>query len=214
VKTFLRVYSDVKLYDAEGRLVPQSERPFWPLGVAAALIFGAAFLPLLLKKQSATGSTFNPDTGPVIFTSGGYSTSGTSSGYFTGSLISAGNDAPQDIPITAGPYHRQMLEALEEWRKALPGVKIPTPRLVRGRCPSGGESLACASMGGNTIWVPAHEDTTKAVFLHEIGHLLGVPHISGDALMDPMYHAEVEKPTPAAIALAKLYLAGRKGNAK
>jgi hypothetical protein len=40
--------------------------------------------------------------------------------------------------------------------------------------------------------------------MHEIGHLLGVPHIEGDALMNPSYAGKVGAPTPDAVALAKL----------
>jgi len=40
--------------------------------------------------------------------------------------------------------------------------------------------------------------------LHEIGHLLGVPHIAGDPLMEPEFGHTVDVPTPAAVALAKL----------
>jgi len=45
----------------------------------------------------------------------------------------------------------------------------------------------------------------ETLMLHEIGHLLGVPHIQDDDLMDAIQHgAKRRAPTPAAIALAKL----------
>jgi hypothetical protein len=42
------------------------------------------------------------------------------------------------------------------------------------------------------------------VMMHEIGHLLGVPHITDDKLMEPIAEPNLvlEEPTEAAVALA------------
>jgi hypothetical protein len=43
----------------------------------------------------------------------------------------------------------------------------------------------------------------KTILMHEIGHLIGVPHIEGDKLMNSKYLGKVDKLTPFAIALAR-----------
>jgi hypothetical protein len=67
------------------------------------------------------------------------------------------------------------------------------------------EASACAFPESNRIViVDLSQGRASTVMMHEMGHLLGVPHIFGDSLMDPMYHGPVDKPSPAAVALAKL----------
>ena len=43
----------------------------------------------------------------------------------------------------------------------------------------------------------------KPIMMREVGHLLGVPHIQDDPLMNPSYQDDLAEPTPAALALAK-----------
>lgn len=67
------------------------------------------------------------------------------------------------------------------------------------------DAIACASAESQTVWVSqvgADVDRTT-IMMHEIGHLLGIPHIEDDPLMAPNYQGLLDRPSPQAIAIAK-----------
>jgi hypothetical protein len=70
----------------------------------------------------------------------------------------------------------------------------------------GPKAIACADSATSTIYVCQHGDNVDrtTVMMHEIGHLLGVPHITDDKLMEPIAEPNLvlEEPTEAAVALA------------
>jgi hypothetical protein len=102
--------------------------------------------------------------------------------------------------------------ALSMWRKALNDPSIPRPTLKIAGC-TGLETIACADASKNEIyWGNAEVDKEDlpSVMMHEIGHILGVPHIAGDPLMDPIYRSKVDKPSVDAVAIAKVHRKGAK----
>ena len=98
-----------------------------------------------------------------------------------------------------------------QWEKAL-GHQIPMPYLEdggEGSCSESVSAVACIDHFGRIIFdhadTPLSVDGLRAVYMHEIGHLLGVHHIDGDVLMGASLAMRPPKaPTPAAVALAKL----------
>jgi hypothetical protein len=93
--------------------------------------------------------------------------------------------------------------ASSEWSKAL-GRTVKVPILHYGSCVTLSIfTVACADRRRNMITVEDRNfEDLHTVYLHELGHILGVSHIKGDALMD----SEYSKPTgitPAAIEAAK-----------
>lgn len=100
--------------------------------------------------------------------------------------------------------------AVKAWRLA--GLHFKTPELIEGNnCEDdGSQTIACADLINNRITVVvanAKSVNLPTVMMHEVGHLLGVPHIQGDPLMDPVYNVILDKPTPFAIAIAKAHQA-------
>jgi matrixin len=118
-------------------------------------------------------------------------------------------DPTEDTPLPR-PTERELSIAVESarhaWEVAL--VKpIPRPKVIfgdRNSCNSQ-TAYACAYVGENKIVIVRCPSGTSlsAILMHEIGHLLGVPHIEGDALMNAVYEGEAVHPTPFAIAIAK-----------
>ncbi len=104
-------------------------------------------------------------------------------------------------------WEAALKSARAEWSRVL-GMPAPNPSydIDRSRMCSGEDSIACADPLRMQIWIRGANRThdKRTVMLHEMGHLLGVPHILDDALMDWSYQEKVAHPTPAAIALAKL----------
>jgi len=113
------------------------------------------------------------------------------------------------------PAHRRALNsALLAWRSILGPLGI-SPKLMEGgvgSCDLDGNGMACVVSGNGNIFID-HIDTDvdlRSVMMHEVGHLLGVPHIEGDALMNKSYLGKVETPTPASVALARLSMSARR----
>ena len=112
--------------------------------------------------------------------------------------------------VTSGPVWEAMWRALNAWRLELPNREIGTPSLWEGHCGDSAQ-LAYADPVNYEIIVArgACQPTgcdLYSVLLHEVGHLLGVPHIEGDRLMDSKYQGKSEKPSRASIARAQLAL--------
>lgn len=94
------------------------------------------------------------------------------------------------------------LWAADKWASALgPGYAVPVPPIVWGSC---GSSKAIACTNGTKIYVDEWLWSDKrTVMLHELGHVLGLPHVPGDPLMDPSYHTPVAEPPAADVAWLK-----------
>lgn len=100
-------------------------------------------------------------------------------------------------------FEAQLPAAVAAWERSL-GVKLRTPKLVTGYCSVA--AVACAELGQNRITIQDGKRALhpKGILLHEIGHLLGVPHIEGDPLMDPVDHgAMISEPSELAVVIAK-----------
>jgi len=128
--------------------------------------------------------------------------------------VLAGSKKDEPLPPDNDAEHlRALRSARLAWKAALPGVAIPAPKLLiggAGACDIEEDSIACARHTDKAIIEDdlhgkSYEDL-RTIFMHEIAHLLGVPHIEGDRLMDRTYSHPLPQPTPAAVALAKLGL--------
>jgi hypothetical protein len=128
---------------------------------------------------------------------------------------SLSGDFSNQIPLDA--WKSQLPAARTAWAKVLPGVKIPNPEIKAGTCGLSAIAIACTDRlsGAITIAMSGNNLADKdrhTVLMHELGHLLGVPHIDWDPLMNTDHNWNVDAPTPAAVALAKL--ANRKGTGR
>lgn len=114
-------------------------------------------------------------------------------------------DTESPVEITDGHYVVSLNYAVTQWELALNRI-IPRPKLFTGHCQGDGQVAACADIAGYSVTIdrPSGYCDMETILLHEMGHLLGVPHIEGDPLMDQMYRAKVAVPTPAAVAIARL----------
>lgn len=110
--------------------------------------------------------------------------------------------------VTSGPLKDDLEAAVKSWESAI-GIRIKTPTLYKREKDWAGclLAIACADVehGEITVLDMGNHDP-KEVLMHEVGHLLGVPHIDGDPLMSPVELDErLVTPSPAAVALAKHY---------
>ncbi len=118
-------------------------------------------------------------------------------------------NVPEPIEIKDPDLHRTLRSAVGAWAVAL-GKPVRIPELVTGypgvSCSH--SAIACVDTANYRIrLVNLKNEDTFTIFLHEIGHLLGVPHINGDPLMKAEYSGEMLKePTEFAVALAKIAL--------
>lgn len=116
---------------------------------------------------------------------------------------------PKYIAIPDGDIRDAFRAAVEEWRIALGGtlpIKYPRLAKVEGNDCSNTHLMAEAQMELNRVIFcdPNQGGDLKSLMMHEVGHLLGVPHIDQDDLMNAYENgAKVDKPTPFAIAIAK-----------
>lgn len=129
---------------------------------------------------------------------------------------------PHSDALSSGLYadpataEKALDAALAEWESALQR-KIKRPSLVEW---FGGGETATAVCSGNVplttiacidakkyqVDIFAFNLTTedlKTVFMHEIGHILHVPHIDGDDLMNARYVKKLDHPTATAVAIAR-----------
>jgi hypothetical protein len=149
-------------------------------------------------------------------------TTGAVSGTFvyqegSGILFKSGTPI-DDWPATGkslAEANRALDVAVVAWRLALHDPSLETPKLTRGFCGDRWAS-ACASSQQNEIEFTGKlkgPDGTYAdlptVFMHEIGHILGVPHMDGDPLMDPVYRGKLTAPSVDAVAVAKAHRRGK-----
>lgn len=117
-----------------------------------------------------------------------------------------------DTPLKdAGPQNQRSLDrALMAWRGELPkSVKLTRPRLLEGTpvtCESH-DAIACADLRNYQIVIAARkcDCDMDTILMHEVGHLLGVPHIEADPLMNPSYSGKLERPSEQAVALALVH---------
>lgn len=123
--------------------------------------------------------------------------------------------APEKLPKNSEARYEYDLDfAIQAWRRAL-GVShlgITRPHiLIAGKGGCSEYAIACTIRGDIAL---DHADTPvdyPTIFMHEVGHLLGVPHIEGDALMDSAYQGKaLTAPTPDSILLAKRRMAAKK----
>lgn len=95
--------------------------------------------------------------------------------------------------------------AIDAWTQELGYFPIAKPMLMRGECFDLPTVLACSLRDVNTIIIAKTDGyDEKTIMLHEVGHLLGVPHIIDDPLMDPNYKKEQRGPSKFAVAIAKV----------
>jgi hypothetical protein len=141
----------------------------------------------------------------------------------SGTVISTGTIISSSGTICAGLYGRDMsVVNMTPWRTALRAARaawekqlheaLPSMKLVPGNGECGMDAvIACADPKTMTIringdWSDFTPTKMSTVMMHEIAHLLGVPHIDGDPLMNSVYSQDLSAPTPRAVALAKLHL--------
>jgi hypothetical protein len=94
--------------------------------------------------------------------------------------------------------------ANQKWSAAL-GRPPLSFSLIANPDGCGPDAIACAAETTQTVWIAkdgADVDRTT-IMMHEIGHLLGVPHIEDDPLMNPAYKGLLDVPSPVAVAVAK-----------
>ncbi len=105
--------------------------------------------------------------------------------------------------------------AVNQWQAKLPRYTVKRPELYQGEsntCWEGSiaRTIACADLKNYRITIQGSQMDSKidwpSIMMHEVGHLLGVPHIQTDPLMDSGYTRKVEQPTAFAVALAKIAL--------
>jgi hypothetical protein len=116
-------------------------------------------------------------------------------------------EAKSPDPISDKVLNEALDSAVSEWSEALGReVKRPALNMANGDC--GAEYagvIACADKRGYAIKVTAiYYADPRTVMMHELGHLLGVPHIEGDKLMNAVYGGAVDHPTKFAVAIARV----------
>lgn len=197
----------MRLYDYKGRQLPQKRKGHTvPVSVCAWLALWVGVVTF--SAGYFTGRPAKPSE--ITLTGGGV----TFSPVGTISIDTEATGFSQEFDVDDPVIEAVFDESLRAWSRAL-GRTIERPRLLRGYpgiiC--GPIAFACASRWTNTIRlvnIPEHVHL-RNILMHEIGHVLGVPHIEGDALMNAEYKDDgklLSKPTASAVALARLAQAG------
>lgn len=185
---------DELVMDLEAIQKRESRRAGWAL--ARDILIAAIAAGTLGAFGWGLWETHKPKTG------GG--TNGTV--WASGAYVYSETPAPPR-PVSDKALNKALDDALALWGQAL-GTTPRRPPLVVGQvgdCAGDmGQLIACADVKAYKIIIrQIYYADPKTVMMHELGHLLGVPHIDGDALMGSVYGGAVEKPTRQAIALAK-----------
>lgn len=104
--------------------------------------------------------------------------------------------------------------AIRAWQKALGIPKLPFQRPVLVKDNGADWNTAARAYRDRNEIGEAHlsmytDEASRSILIHEVGHLLGVPHIADDPLMDPVYKGPLDRPTESAVALAQVALRHR-----
>lgn len=190
-----------KIVDHKGNEItrppgPFSWLPFFMI-VAMVLLIGSQVWRLL-KPADAVATPTSSGHGFIYLTGGG------------------GLDYNDSPPVTiSDPVFVKALDvAMLRWQEALPSRKIKRPYLMQTKERSGGAIIAFVNIREYEVvvitdkMVKGNNFDWPSIMMHEVGHLLGVPHIQGDLLMDATYTEAVTKPTKFAVALAVANIKG------
>lgn len=182
--------------EALASIKPRGSGPPPALAIALAIIasFGGGLL-MHYKAQPKEQATFTIPTTTTWFPEGGMRYS----------------EIAKPVPITDLGMRQALFEAVKEWRGALgrrvkePALLLDSPAGANCMGDFGGGIIACADVDKYTIFVRSiYYADAKTIMLHELGHLLGVPHIQGDPLMDSVYQGKRDGgPSLDAVAIAE-----------
>lgn len=170
--------------------------------LAICAVVGTAIYGQILQGRSKPSSwTFtDADTaGTVIISSG--------SGTIRSGMVMTGSTRKPGGPITP-EERRTFTEARAAWDRALPERQRRLIHLEATDDRCGESAIACADITIDAVYlkIRGHRDL-KTVFMHEIAHLYGVPHIAGDPLMDSEFQGhDLKQPTDLAVLIAKYRL--------
>lgn len=133
---------------------------------------------------------------------------------FSGAAVEYGDE--EKVDITSGAAFDCLTEAIRLWKSS--GVTMERPGLMRGsydECQDG-HAIACADTKAKIIYISAQWSLIgngkmgTTIMMHELGHLLGLPHIMGDPLMDPIAQDSLVAVPALDVAMAK-FMKGKNG---
>lgn len=181
----------------KGKLQSMAVHAFFFAAAVCALLLNVA--NLIHKKPHTQEPKYNPSSSGMLWSS-------------SAAMVCYDPNRPiADQPGTGVSFKEAsaaLNEATAAWRTAL-GENIQKPILSPGYCEDEG-AIACATINGNEIFFNARlrmrdgkRSDLKTVFMHEVGHLLGIHHIESDPLMDASYQGKLDRPSVVAVAVAK-----------
>ena len=146
---------------------------------------------------------------PLVFTPPSLFPTWTSTLYVSGQPIQDG----KGTGVSTTTANRALDEAIAAWRIALNDPALKRPALKPGFC-SDQNAVACAPAHGNEIYFTGnislpHGSTVdlKTIFMHEIGHILGVSHSEGLKIL-VAGHAERLNARGAGVSLPQVEAVG------